>query len=77
MPKVEYKAVGLALAGGEALTLCWTQSKLTVTTIADKLWKHERPDLAGPVGIFQMVSRASRAGWAVCSTYCGWLVGKL
>lgn len=63
MPKAEYKAVGPLAAGGEALRLCWTQSKATVTTIAGKLWKRERPDLAGPVGIFQMVSRASRAGW--------------
>ncbi|MBI5246564.1 MAG: site-2 protease family protein [Elusimicrobia bacterium] len=63
MPKAEYKSVGPLGAGREALRLCWTQSKQTVTTIAGKLWKRERPDLAGPVGIFQMVSRASRAGW--------------
>ena len=63
MPKAEYKAVGPLVAGSEALKLCWIQSKQTVTTIAGKLWKRERPDLAGPVGIFQMVSRASRAGW--------------
>ncbi len=63
MPKADYKAVGPLAAGGEALRLCWTQSKQTVTTISGKLWKRERPDLAGPVGIFQMVARASRAGW--------------
>ena len=63
MPKAEYKAVGFFTATGEALRLCWRQSKETVTTIGSKLWKRERPDLAGPVGIFQMVSRASRAGW--------------
>ena len=63
MPKAEYKAVGPLTAAGEALRLCWVQSKQTVTTIAGKIWKRERPDLAGPVGIFQMVSRASRAGW--------------
>ncbi len=63
MPKAEYKAVGPFGAAAEAARLCWTQSKQTVTTIAGKLWKRERPDLAGPVGIFQMVSRASRAGW--------------
>jgi regulator of sigma E protease len=63
MPKAEYKSVGPVTAMGEALRLCWIQSKQTVTTIAGKIWKRERPDLAGPVGIFQMVSRASRAGW--------------
>lgn len=63
MPQAEYRPVGPVTAFGEALRLCWTQSKMTVTTIAGKLWKRERPDLAGPVGIFQMVSRAARAGW--------------
>lgn len=63
MPKAVYKAVGPVVAAGEALSLCWRQSKQTVTTIAGKIWNRERPDLAGPVGIFQMVSRASRAGW--------------
>ncbi|MEK7390121.1 MAG: M50 family metallopeptidase [Elusimicrobiota bacterium] len=63
MPKPVYKPVALPAALGEALRLCWRQSKETVTAIAGKLWNHERPDLAGPVGIFQMVSRASRAGW--------------
>jgi regulator of sigma E protease len=63
MPKAEYKSVGPVTAMGEALRLCWIQSKQTVTTIAGKIWKRERPDLAGPVGIAQMISRASRAGW--------------
>jgi regulator of sigma E protease len=63
MPKAEYKPVGPITAMGEGARLCWTQTKQTVTTIAAKIWKRERPDLAGPVGIFQMVSRAARAGW--------------
>lgn len=63
MPKAEFKPIGPFGAMREAGRLCWTQSKQTVTTIAGKLWKRERPDLAGPVGIFQMVSRAARAGW--------------
>jgi len=63
MPKADYRPVGPLVAMGEAARLCWTQTKQTVTTIGSKLWKRERPDLAGPVGIFQMVSRAARAGW--------------
>ncbi len=64
MPKAVYKPVGPLTAAGEALRLCWTQTKQTVTIIGGNIWNRERPDLAGPVGIFQMVSRASRAGWA-------------
>ncbi len=63
MPKAEYRPVGPFAAMGEAARLCWNQTKQTVTTIGSKIWKRERPDLAGPVGIFQMVSRAARAGW--------------
>lgn len=63
MPKSEYRAVGPVAALSEAGRLCWTQSKQTVTTIAGKIWHRQRPDLAGPVGIFQMISRASREGW--------------
>ncbi len=63
MPKAEYKPVGPLGAMSEGARLCWTQTKQTVTTIGSKLWKRERPDLAGPIGIFQMVSRAARSGW--------------
>ncbi|MFI5362333.1 MAG: RIP metalloprotease RseP [Elusimicrobiota bacterium] len=63
MPKAEYVPAGPVEAMREAARMCWTQTKQTVTTIGGKLWKRERPDLAGPVGIFQMVSRAARAGW--------------
>ena len=63
MPKAEYVPAGPLEAMHEGARLCWTQTKQTVTTIGGKIWKRERPDLAGPVGIFQMVSRAARAGW--------------
>lgn len=63
MPKADYRPVGPLAAMSESLRLCLTQSQQTVTTIAGKIWKRERPDLAGPVGIFQMISRAARSGW--------------
>ena len=61
--KAEYVPAGPLQAMYESARMCWTQTKQTVTTIGSKLWHRERPDLAGPVGIFQMVSRAARAGW--------------
>ena len=63
MPKAEYTPIGPLGAMREGARLCWMQSVQTVTVIAGKLWKRERPDLAGPVGIMQMVSRAAHAGW--------------
>jgi regulator of sigma E protease len=63
MPKAEYVPAGPLEAMRESAKMCWNQTKQTVTTIGGKIWRRERPDLAGPVGIFQMVSRAARAGW--------------
>lgn len=63
MPRADYEPVGFLQAAGEGARQCWAQSKATVTTIAGKLWKRERPDLAGPVGIVQMVHRAAHSGW--------------
>ena len=63
LTKAEYRPVGPFGAMYEATRLCWLQTQQTVTTIAGKIWKRERPDLAGPVGIFQMVARAARSGW--------------
>ncbi|MBI4371957.1 MAG: site-2 protease family protein [Elusimicrobia bacterium] len=63
MPKAEYRPISLAGAIVEGGRLCWTQTRQTVTVIAGKLRARQRPDLAGPVGIFQMVARAARAGW--------------
>jgi regulator of sigma E protease len=63
MPKAEYVPAGPLQAMRESAMMCWNQTKQTVTTIGSKIWKRERPDLAGPVGIFQMVSRAAHQGW--------------
>lgn len=63
MPKADYEPVGFVAAAKEGVRQCWAQSKATVTTIAGKLYKRERPDLAGPVGIVQMVHRAAHSGW--------------
>lgn len=63
MPRPVYRPVPLWQAGWEGAKQCWELSKFTVETIASKIVKRERPDLAGPVGIVQMVSRAARSGW--------------
>lgn len=58
-----YREVGFTGAVTEGVKQCWLLTKLTVTTIASKIYRRERPDLAGPVGIVQMVSRAAHSGW--------------
>ena len=61
-PKFEYKSVGLLGSAKEGAHQCWLWSKYTVTTLASKIYHRERPDLAGPVGIVQMVSKAAHSG---------------
>lgn len=63
MPQPTYRPVGPLTAMAEGARQCWILTAFTVKTIASKIWRRERPDLAGPVGIVQMVSRAAHSGW--------------
>jgi len=63
MPKAVYRKVGFGSAVYEGANQCVALTMFTVKTIAGKIYKRERPDLAGPVGIVQMVSRAAHSGW--------------
>ncbi|HVE14797.1 MAG TPA: M50 family metallopeptidase [Elusimicrobiota bacterium] len=61
-PKINYTRAGFIGAAGGAIHQCWYWTRYTVETLVEKLAKRERPDLAGPVGIVQMVSRAAHSG---------------
>ncbi len=61
-PKVEYAAVSLPTAAWQGVEACWRWTSYTVTSLASKIYKREKPDLAGPVGIVQMVSKAAHSG---------------
>ncbi len=73
LPEMSYRPASLAAAAKEAAGMCWSQTSQTVTTIAGKLRRRERPDLAGPVGIFQMVARAARGGWEDFLYFIGYI----
>jgi regulator of sigma E protease len=62
MPKLVYKPVGFFAAAYEGGRECYALTAFTIKTIGSKIWKREKPDLAGPVGIVQMVSRAAKSG---------------
>ncbi len=62
MPEMSYKSLGLFLSAKEGLYQCWHWTAYTVETLLEKMIKREKPDLAGPVGIIQMVSRAAHSG---------------
>ncbi len=63
MPESVFTPVGPLTAVEEGAAQCWHLTAFTVTTILSKIHHGQRPDLAGPVGIVQMVSRAAHAGW--------------
>jgi regulator of sigma E protease len=63
MPKPVYRAVGFGESVREGGKQCWALTAYTVKTIVSKLSQRQRPDLAGPVGIVQMVSKAAHSGW--------------
>lgn len=63
MPKVSYTPVGLFGAAKVAVHQCWYWTAYTVKTLGQKIYRRERPDLAGPIGIVQMVTRATNSGF--------------
>lgn len=63
MPQPVYRPVGFSTALVEGLRQCYALTEFTISTIASKIYRRERPDVAGPLGIVQMVSRAAHSGW--------------
>ncbi|MEI8191485.1 MAG: M50 family metallopeptidase, partial [candidate division NC10 bacterium] len=61
-PKMIYVRVGFVRAAKEGAYQCWFWTAYTVQTLWQKIYRRERPDLAGPVGIVQMVSKAAHSG---------------
>jgi regulator of sigma E protease len=62
LPRMTFTRVGPLRSAREAAFQCWYWTAFTVKTLWQKIYRRERPDLAGPVGIVQMVSRAAHSG---------------
>ncbi|OGR83690.1 MAG: hypothetical protein A3J74_02400 [Elusimicrobia bacterium RIFCSPHIGHO2_02_FULL_57_9] len=58
-----YQPVGIFTAAAEGAKQCYALSASTVKSIVAMLGRRQKADLAGPVGIVQMVSRAAHSGW--------------
>ncbi|HNW45216.1 MAG TPA: M50 family metallopeptidase [Elusimicrobiales bacterium] len=63
-PGVSYKRVPVFKGLGMGLHQCWYWSAFTVKTLASNISKREKPDLAGPIGIVNIVSKAAHTGLA-------------
>lgn len=64
LPGVSYKPVPVFKGLGMGLHQCWYWTAFTVKTLASNISKREKPDLAGPIGIVNIVSKAAHAGMA-------------
>jgi len=61
-PQVLHRPVPFLKAAGDGLRQCWFWTQYTVTTLAAKIVRLEKPELAGPVGIMQMIGKAAHSG---------------
>lgn len=58
-----YEKVGPFTAIKAAGYQCYYWTALSLTTIADKLWHKQAPEMAGPIGIFELVGKGVHSGW--------------
>ena len=63
-PGVSYKSVPVLKGLAMGLHQCWYWTAFTVKTLASNVSKREKPDLAGPIGIVNIVSKAAHTGLA-------------
>lgn len=61
---VIYKNVPFFKGVRMGLHQCWYWTAFTVKTLASNIYKREKPDLAGPIGIVNIVSKAAHTGMA-------------
>ncbi|MDD4005435.1 MAG: RIP metalloprotease RseP, partial [Elusimicrobiaceae bacterium] len=61
-PQVVYTPVSFASAVGTGARQCWFWTYYTVKTLAEEIYNRRKPDVAGPVGIVQIVSKAAHSG---------------
>lgn len=58
-----YEKAGPFKAVRVAAYQCYYWTKLSLTTIAEKLWHKQAPEMAGPIGIFELVGKGVHNGW--------------
>ncbi|OIN99929.1 MAG: hypothetical protein COX65_00290 [Elusimicrobia bacterium CG_4_10_14_0_2_um_filter_56_8] len=61
-PGIDYKRVPLFKGLAMGAHQCWYWTAFTVKTLASNISKREKPDLAGPIGIVNIVSKAAHTG---------------
>lgn len=61
-PATEYVPVSFFKSATIAAHQCWYWTAFTVKSLAKSIYRMEKPDLSGPIGIVTIVSKAARTG---------------
>ena len=72
-PAIAYIRVGLFKSGKMAAGQCWYWTAFTVKSLASNIRHREKPDIAGPIGIVNIVSKAAHSGFSDL----GFLIGLI
>ncbi|MBQ7908617.1 MAG: RIP metalloprotease [Elusimicrobiaceae bacterium] len=59
----ELKPVGLLSSVGLGLYQCWYWTKFSLTSLWQSITHKKAPDLAGPIGIVNIIHKSVRTGW--------------
>ncbi|HAH32054.1 MAG TPA: hypothetical protein DCL44_07050 [Elusimicrobia bacterium] len=63
-PGIDYIRISPFKSARMAAYQCWFWSALTVKTLASNIRHKEKPDISGPIGIVNIVSKAAHSGFA-------------
>lgn len=61
-PKTDYEKTGLVTSIKYSILQLWFWTKYTIETLAKNIYHMEKPDVAGPIGIVTIVSKAAHSG---------------
>lgn len=62
-PKTEIEKVGIMPAMWLSTKLAVYQSVFTLKYLGEKLVRWEKPEVAGPIGVVQILAKAAKSGW--------------
>ncbi len=62
-PGVITEEVGFIPAVGYSAKMAWLQSVYTLKYLGEKLVRWEKPEVAGPIGVIQILAKAAKTGW--------------
>ena len=61
-PRINYKYIGVWKSVKMGAHQCYFWTKYTVTSLAGNIKRRQKPDISGPIGIINIVSKAAHTG---------------